>query len=65
MAFLHGIETVNATVAGQTFTVVKSGVIGLLGIAPTGPVAGTSERAALCDFRRRYRPRLPNDRVTT
>ncbi len=38
MSFLHGVETIQKTVAGQTFTIVKSGVIGLVGIAPTGPV---------------------------
>jgi phage tail sheath protein FI len=37
MAFLHGVETVNAVIAGQSFNVVKSGVIGLIGIAPAGP----------------------------
>lgn len=36
--FLHGVETVEVDVAGRTYTVVKSGVIGLIGIAPTGPV---------------------------
>lgn len=38
MSFLHGVETVEVDVAGQSFTVIKSGVIGLIGIAPTGPV---------------------------
>jgi phage tail sheath protein FI len=35
--FLHGVETVDVDFAGRSFTVVKSGVIGLVGIAPTGP----------------------------
>lgn len=36
--FLHGVETVTVNIAGQSFVVVKSGVIGLIGISPTGPV---------------------------
>lgn len=36
--FLHGVETVEVDVAGRAFTVVKSGVIGIVGIAPTGPI---------------------------
>lgn len=35
--FLHGVETVEVDVAGRSYTVVKSGVIGLVGIAPSGP----------------------------
>lgn len=38
MAFLHGVETITVDVAGQSFQVVKSGVIGLVGISPVGPV---------------------------
>jgi phage tail sheath protein FI len=38
MAFLHGVETLTIDEQGQSFTIVKSGVIGLVGIAPTGPV---------------------------
>jgi uncharacterized protein len=38
MSFLHGVETIDVTIAGQSFTVVKSGVIGIVGIAPTGPL---------------------------
>lgn len=36
MAFLHGVETVEAIVGPRQVTVVKSGVIGLVGIAPKG-----------------------------
>lgn len=36
--FLHGVETVEVDVAGRAYTIVKSGVIGLVGIAPTGPL---------------------------
>ena len=36
--FLHGVETVEVDVAGRSYTIVKSGVIGLVGIAPTGPL---------------------------
>jgi phage tail sheath protein FI len=38
MGFLHGVETITIDEQGQSFTIVKSGVIGLVGIAPTGPV---------------------------
>nr|WP_199082045.1 phage tail sheath subtilisin-like domain-containing protein [Pedobacter sp. ASV19] len=34
--FLHGSETINVDVAGRTYNIVKSGVIGLVGIAPLG-----------------------------
>lgn len=34
--FLHGSETVDVESAGRSYTVVKSGVIGLIGIAPIG-----------------------------
>lgn len=46
--FLHGAETIEVESAGRSYTVVKSGVIGLIGIAPLGPkntavlVVGTS-----------------------
>lgn len=36
--FLHGIETIEVDTAGRSYTIVKSGVIGLVGIAPTGPL---------------------------
>jgi phage tail sheath protein FI len=38
MSYLHGVETISVDIAGQTFQVVKSGVIGIVGIAPTGPL---------------------------
>jgi len=34
--FLHGIETIETKSPGQVATIVKSGVIGLIGIAPKG-----------------------------
>jgi phage tail sheath protein FI len=37
MAFLHGIETQEVQQGSKPVNVVKSGVIGLVGIAPTGP----------------------------
>lgn len=36
MAFLHGIETTTTRIAGVPVTTVRSGVIGLVGIAPIG-----------------------------
>ncbi len=36
--FLHGVETTTVDVAGRSFNIVKSGVIGLIGISPKGPV---------------------------
>lgn len=36
MSFLHGVETVESTKGARVITVVKSGVIGLIGIAPKG-----------------------------
>lgn len=38
MAFLHGVESINLDKGPRSITVVKSGVIGLVGIAPKGPV---------------------------
>lgn len=37
MSFLHGVETVESTKGPRPITVVKSAVIGLVGIAPLGP----------------------------
>jgi len=37
-SYLHGVETIESEIGGQTITVVKSGVIALFGIAPVGPV---------------------------
>jgi phage tail sheath protein FI len=36
-AYLHGVETIEVEVGGQTINVVKSSVVALLGIAPVGP----------------------------
>lgn len=36
MSFLHGVETIEAIVGPRQVTVVKSGVIGLVGISPKG-----------------------------
>lgn len=36
MSFLHGVETIESTKGPRPITVVKSAVIGLVGIAPTG-----------------------------
>ena len=36
--FLHGVETVEVKKGGVPINVVKSAVVGLVGIAPTGPV---------------------------
>lgn len=36
--YLHGSETKEINVAGRPFTVVLSSVVGLIGIAPVGPV---------------------------
>lgn len=33
-SFLHGVETIEVDTAGRSYTVVKSGVIAILGIAP-------------------------------
>jgi phage tail sheath protein FI len=38
MAFLHGVETIELTSGPVSVTVVRSGVIGLVGIAPKGPI---------------------------
>lgn len=38
MAFLHGVETIVQDKGPRPVTVVKSAVIGLVGIAPTGPL---------------------------
>lgn len=35
--YLHGVETIESEIGGQTITVIKSSVIALFGIAPTGP----------------------------
>jgi len=35
--FLHGVETIESEIGGQTITVIKSSVVALFGIAPTGP----------------------------
>lgn len=37
-SFLHGSETVEVNVGARTIAVVKAGVIGLVGIAPKGPL---------------------------
>lgn len=36
--YLHGVETIELTIGGQTIQIVKSSVIALFGIAPQGPV---------------------------
>lgn len=36
--FLHGVETIESLKGPRPITVVKSSVIGLIGLAPTGPV---------------------------
>lgn len=36
-SFLHGIETITVSQGSRPVNIVKSGVIGLVGIAPTGP----------------------------
>lgn len=36
--FLHGVETIEVKNGGVPITVVKSAVVGLVGIAPAGPV---------------------------
>lgn len=41
MAFLHGVETIVKTVGGVPVTVVRSAVVGLVGIAPKGPNGST------------------------
>ena len=38
MAYLHGVETIEIPQGGRAVTVVKSSVIALVGIAPSGPV---------------------------
>lgn len=35
--YLHGIETIESEVGGQTISIVKSSIIALIGIAPVGP----------------------------
>lgn len=35
--YLHGVETIESEVGGQTVSIVKSSVVALVGIAPTGP----------------------------
>lgn len=37
-SYLHGVETIEVEIGGQTTNVVKSSVVALFGIAPTGPV---------------------------
>lgn len=37
MSFLHGIETIQVNQGSAAINIVKSGVIGLIGIAPQGP----------------------------
>lgn len=48
--FLHGVETIEVSTGARTITVVKSAVIGLIGIAPTGdsnkPILVTNDRDA-------------------
>lgn len=44
MSFLHGVETIAVDIAGRTYNIVKSGVIGIIGIAPTGP----AQQLVLC-----------------
>lgn len=36
--FLHGVETIEVKNGGVPITVVKSAVVGLVGIAPARPV---------------------------
>jgi len=38
VSYLHGVESVESEVGGQTINVVKSAVLALIGIAPIGPV---------------------------
>lgn len=35
--YLHGVETIESEVGGQTVTIVKSAVVALIGLAPIGP----------------------------
>jgi uncharacterized protein len=35
--YLHGVETIESEIGGQTVELVKSAVVALFGIAPTGP----------------------------
>jgi len=42
--YLHGVETIESELGGQTISVVKSSVVALLGIAPAGP----SQTLTLC-----------------
>ena len=35
--FLHGVETIEVEIGGQTVNVVKSSVVAIIGIAPKGP----------------------------
>ncbi len=37
MAFLHGVETIEIEQGSRPINIIKSGVIGLVGIAPKGP----------------------------
>jgi phage tail sheath protein FI len=37
-AYLHGVETIEIVVGGQTIKIVKSSIVALFGIAPKGPV---------------------------
>jgi phage tail sheath protein FI len=37
MSFLHGVETIEVQQGSRAVNIVKSGVIGLIGIAPQGP----------------------------
>ena len=38
LSYLHGVETIESEIGGQAVVIVKSGVIGLIGLAPVGPV---------------------------
>src|ERR1043165_4696731 len=38
LPYLHGVETIESEIGGQTVTIVKSAVIALVGVAPKGPV---------------------------
>ncbi|MFT4061080.1 MAG: phage tail sheath subtilisin-like domain-containing protein [Edaphocola sp.] len=38
VSFLHGVETIEQSSGARTISTVKTAVIGLVGIAPTGPV---------------------------
>ncbi len=44
MSYLHGVETVDVTIGGQTISVVKSAITTIVGIAPKGP----AQQLTLC-----------------